>query len=188
MIPSNFKLLFSRNQISEQVRRVGAEIGAWGQQVWQQSHTDILAIPVLRGGLFVFSDIVREISCSVEIAPARCWAYEADRDGIQKPRVKVDIERVPARGRSVLLLDDICDSGRTLRELSCALRDLGANEVRSAVIVQRLVPDQVFTPDWVGFSHAGPEWFVGYGMDNSNRWSNLPDIYVIGQSSIGHVA
>src|SRR5687768_15311755 len=108
MTPSNFKLLYSREEIGKAVERVGTEIDAWARATWDDSHTDILAIPILRGGLFFFSDLVREIQHSVEIAPARTWAYEDTENNVQRSQVRVNIESVPAKGRNVLLVDDIC--------------------------------------------------------------------------------
>ena len=66
-----------------------------------------------------------------------------------------------------------------MRALSKLLVELGAREVKTAVLIRRVIENPIFMPDWIGFNHKGPEWFVGYGMDDSNRFSNLSDIYVI---------
>lgn len=181
MVPANFQTLYSAHEIARAVAAMGQEVSQWAEEVWRSSHTDILAIPVLRGGIFFFADLVRQVRSSVEVAPARTWAYEPSQNAVQRASVKVNIESVPARGRAVLLIDDICDSGRTLATLSSALREAGATEVRSAVLVWRKTAEQEFSPDWAAFSYPGTEWLVGYGMEDSNRWSNLPDIYVIRQ-------
>lgn len=180
-VPSHFKLLYSAERIAEAVERLGAGINEWAHKVWDESHTDLLVIPVLRGGIFFFSDIVRTLSCSVEIAPARTWAYDPEAGNAQRGSVSVNIEGVPAKGRSVLVVDDICDSGKSLLSLTQSLRTAGAREVRSAVLLHREVPGSVFTPEWVGFKYRGSEWFVGYGMDDGDRYRNLPSIYIIQQ-------
>jgi hypoxanthine phosphoribosyltransferase len=181
MVPHNFKELYSREMIAKAIGRMGGEIDVWAERVWQESHTDLLVIPVLRGGIFVFADLVRTLSASVEIAPARTWAYDPEAGNAQLNSVSVNIEGVPAKGRSVLVVDDICDSGRSLVSITKSLHDAGAREVKSAVLIHRQVPESVFTPDWVGFSYTGKEWFVGYGMDDGDRWRNLPAIYIIQQ-------
>jgi hypoxanthine phosphoribosyltransferase len=178
-LPAALQPQYSADAIAEQVARIGTEISAWAKEVWQHSHTDILAIPVLRGGIFFFADLVRNIEHSVEIAPARTWAYE--KIATQRTEVEVNIQHVPAKGRAVLLVDDICDSGRTLQVLRQSLLDAGARVVRSTVLIKRILAEKTFEPDWVGFSYQGPEWMVGYGMDNDDRWRNLPSIYVIRQ-------
>lgn len=182
-IPTNFKLLYSEDRIAEAVQRLGAGINEWASRVWTESHTDLIVIPVLRGGIFFFADLVRELACSIEIAPARTWAYDPDAGNAARGSVQVNIDGVPAKGRSVLVVDDICDSGRSLAELTQRLRGAGAREVKSAALIHREVAGSVFTPDWVGFQYRGSEWFVGYGMDDGDRWRNLPSIYIIQQSS-----
>jgi hypoxanthine phosphoribosyltransferase len=186
MIPAHLKPLFDAPRIEARVKELGGDITVWANKVWEQSHTDVLAIPVLRGGIFFFADLVRQISASVEIAPARTWAYEQQiAEGKDKPEmlssVGVDIGSVPAKGRAVLIVDDICDSGRSLAQLSKALLASGAREVRTAVLVRRELPEQHYSPDWTGFTFPGTEWLVGYGMDDSERWRNLPGVYIITQ-------
>ncbi len=182
MIPSNFKLQYTPQQIESQVKRLGEDISAWANAVWQDSHTDLVTIPVLRGGIFFFADLVRQIQSSVEIAPVRTWVYESGDNNVQRTEARVSMEDVHVRGRSVLLVDDICDSGKTLKLLTKAFYDAGALKVRSAVLIKRVLEEETFNPEWAAFEYKGPEWMVGYGMEDCNRWRNLPSIYIIQQS------
>lgn len=180
-IPDNFRLIYSQEQIEAAVARLGSEITTWATEVWEDSHTDILTIPILRGGIFFFADLVREIGTSVEIEAARSWAYEAGVNAVQRKEVKLNLDTVPAKGRAILLVDDICDSGNTLAALTKAFNDAGAREVRSAVLIQRKLADAAAEPTWAGFIYEGSEWFVGYGMEDRDRWRNLPSIHIIQQ-------
>jgi hypoxanthine phosphoribosyltransferase len=141
----------------------------------------VVAIPVLRGGLFFFADLAREISSSIEIAPVRTSAYDSLNRQTGEVNVEDFADPLQIKGRVVLLVDDVCDSGRTLEQLEKALVSRGAREVRTIVMLRRLLPRPTFVPCWVGLEYEGPEWFVGYGMDDSERYRNLPDIYVIGK-------
>jgi hypoxanthine phosphoribosyltransferase len=179
MIPNNFHLLYSKEDIAEQVSRLGKLISQWAQETWEESHTDIIAVPVLRGGIFFFADLVREIETSVEITPVRTWAYEVGQNAVQRDTIGMNLEGLAAKDRKVLLVDDICDSGKTLASLSDTLLSHGATEVRTAALIKRDVESCQFDPNWVGFEYKGPEWFVGYGMEDSERWRNLSDIYII---------
>jgi len=175
-IPANFSLAFSAEEIASRVHGLADEITSWCQGVWRDSHTDVLAIPVLRGGIFFFADLVRQIDASIEIAPVKTEAYgenEAQKD------VTVYAEKLAVKGRVVLVVDDVCDSGRTLEALEKALLARGAREVRTVVLIRRLLDHPTFVPCWVGLKYSGPEWFVGYGMDDNERWRNLPSVYVI---------
>lgn len=178
-IPNYFHKIYSHDSIQMRSRELGAQINEWAHEVWKGTQKDVLAIPVLRGGIFFFADLVRAVPSSMEIVPAQSWGYAVGINGEQESSVSVQVEQVPADGRAILLIDDICDSGRTLQALTAALKEKGAHEVRSAVLIHRMLDDQKFTPDWIGFAYEGPEWFVGYGMEDAERWRNLPDIYTI---------
>jgi len=180
-IPANFKPQFSPEEIAKRVQEVGAEIDAWCASVWTDSRTDVVAIPVLRGGIFFFADLLRQINSSIEIAPVRAEAYDPATNSAKEGNVQVYVDTLPVKGRVVLVVDDVCDSGRTLEELERALLARGAREVRTVVMVRRLLPRPTFVPCWVGFEYQGDEWFVGYGMDDNEHWRNLPGIYTIGR-------
>ena len=83
------------------------------------------------------------------------------------------------RGRTLLVLDDILDGGQTLRAISDRLLALGAKQVRSAVLVEKILPRaKPIAADFVGLRI--PDRFVfGCGMDAKGYWRNLPEIRAI---------
>ncbi len=180
MVPAHYKLLYSSVEISARVKSLAAPISSWAASVGMKTGQDILTIPLLRGGLFFYADLVREFSSSVELSPVRASAYLGKGGNTSAHQVKVSLEETSLKDRSVLLVDDICDSGRTLETINSQIKERGAAEVRSAVLVKREI-DGAFEPDWIGFRYTGEEWFVGYGMDDRERYRNLRSIYVIGQ-------
>ncbi len=182
-IPANFKLQYSKDEIASRIKELGAEVDAWCQSVWADSRTDVVAIPVLRGGIFFFADLVRELRSSIEIAPVRTSSYDSQNKQTKEITVEDFADPLQIKGRVVLVVDDVCDSGRTLEQLEKALLARGAREVRTIVLLRRLLPRPTFVPCWVGLQYSGLEWFVGYGMDDSERWRNLPDIYTIGSNA-----
>lgn len=152
-------------------------MAVWCQQV--SVREDVLVIPVMRGGIYFFADLTRAIDLSIEVAPGRARAYDDGKNASARKELSINLDGVSVAGRNVLLVDDICDSGRTLEKLVAYLYSQGADSVKSAVLIHRKTPDNVFTPDWIGFTYSGPEWFVGYGMDDKGRFSNLPEIFTI---------
>ena len=180
-IPAYLKLLYSSSDITSRVAELGAEIGRWAESVYEKSGKDVLAIPVLRGGIFFFSDLVRHIPASVDVGPVRSSSYLIHEAASSE--VKIHLDGVVTQGRSVILMDDVCDSGKTLASLSQQLLALGATEVRSAVLVKRVFEYETFEPDYVGYRYSGKEWFVGYGMDDQGRWRNLSSIYIVEKKS-----
>jgi hypoxanthine phosphoribosyltransferase len=179
VLPEFLELQYSRSSISERVQEMGQQLNEWCAQVSADGRGDVIGVPVLRGGIFFFADLVRSISHSIDIAPVRTWGYVAGAIGQQVEELKLHLYDLNPKGRAVLLIDDLCDSGRTMQTLSQTLIEMGAAEVRSAVLIKRLGVDGGFDPDYVGFNYSGAEWFVGYGMDLEDRWRNLPDVYVV---------
>lgn len=178
-IPEQFSEVYPAATIQERIASMASEIGEWCQGVWLDSHTDVLVLPVLRGGIFFFADLAKRIDTSIEIAPIRAQSYESGKNGVPKGEVSIELGKLAVKGRVVLIVDDVCDSGKTLEALEKQLLEMGAREVRSVVLVRRLLDTPSFVPCWVGFQYEGPEWFVGFGMDDNERWRNLPSIYVV---------
>jgi hypoxanthine phosphoribosyltransferase len=180
-IPAHFKLVYSAAEIADACRKLGQAITPWAETVSASSGQDLIAVPILRGGLFFFADLVRAIQTSVEVAPLQTSFYEEGQNNILRSdggSLPVSVSHF--HNRSVLLVDDICDSGQTLSALRPHLLSAGAREVRAAVLVRRLPSALLsFQPEWTGFDYHGSEWFVGYGMEDSGRWRNLPDVYAI---------
>lgn len=176
-VPETFKLLFPPEVIATRVGELGQDISRWCRCVRDETGKDVVAIPVLRGAIYFFSDLTRAIDTSVEVAPIRAFAYDNAAIGVHNSAVSIVADGVDVRGRVVLIIDDVCDSGRTLEELERAMLERGAREVRSVVFVRRLLSVPSFVPCWVGYEYSGKEWFVGYGLEAQERWRNLPGVY-----------
>lgn len=175
-LPKNFELAYSREQILEKIKQLGESISQWAELAQKNTNQPVLAICVLRGSIFFFSDLLLNISCQIEPAFCRTWGYSTNTNTREKG-VRVSIDDVYAAGRAVLIVDDICDSGSTLLTLNNMLSELGATEVKSVVTILREVDSIIYNPNWAAFVDPSKEWFVGYGMDYNDQYRNLPDIY-----------
>ena len=114
-------------------------------------------------------------------------SYSSD-DNTQSSEFRLVVEPAEMKDRHVLLVDDICDSGQTLKKLHAHALATGAKEVRTAVMIHRNHEDSAYTPDYIGFEYTGSEWFAGYGMEDKNHNSNFPEIYIIeGESKEDHI-
>ncbi len=178
MIPENFKKLYSREQIEKQINVLSKDIDKWITS-GEENERDVLAIPVMRGGLYFFADLSRAVKNSLECNPIQSWAYQGEENTAIPSGVTLKLNDLPVGGRRILIIDDICDSGKTLNAIQKSFLDRGAKEVVAAVLIQRGDAEPTIQPKWVGFHYEGPEWFVGYGMDDGGRWRNLPEIYII---------
>lgn len=104
------------------------------------------------------------LSHSVEPGFCRAWSYAKGSNGHPEDTVRIDWQGLEVRDRHVVLIDNICDSGRTLATASAQLNSWGARKVRSTVIVHRQREDSHHTPTLTGFVYPRVEWLVGYGL------------------------
>ena len=174
--PPKARLAFSAEQISARVSELAAELRPWLEQ--HAAHgLPIVAAPILRGGIFFYVDLVRALAAPHLMGYIRARAYEAHS---ARSEVKIDLAGLEGfEGRAVLLVDEICDSGRTLAAAVEAIKSAGASEVKTTTLLRRIVDRPVYNPDHVGFEVDGDSWFVGYGMQRDGIFRNLPEIYAL---------
>ncbi len=179
-VPDHFRLLYSQEAIAQRVAALAAELYPWVKASRETSGQQVLAVCVLRGGVFFFADLLKAIPETVEPSFCRCASYDSAINQATAD-FRMLVEPGEVRGRNVLLIDDICDSGRTLARLQAYAVGRGAVSVKTAVLIHRQWEESVFTPDHLGFEYAGKEWLVGYGMEDRNHRANYPDVYVLAQ-------
>ena len=140
--------------------------------------SELTAIVIMNGGLFFAADLLRQIEVPVYVdsLAAGSYLHHASTGQLNmRGGMKLDM-----KGRHVLLIDDILDTGFTLAELQRKLLDAGAASCRTCVLIDKAIPPErkKAKADWYGF-RAPPEFIVGYGMDSDEHYRNLPDICIL---------
>lgn len=144
---------------------------------YQEKELTVLA--VLNGSLFFAADLLRLIPLSLKLETLSVASYHGGTE--TSGEVSFNQERLPdLKGRHVLIIDDILDTGLTLHAIrERLLGEAGAASVRICVLLrknrERLRP---IDADYVGFE-IGNEFVVGYGLDYDGRYRNLPFIGVL---------
>ena len=162
------KILFTREQIDERVKQLGEQLTR------DYAGKDPLFLCVLRGAVVFFSDLMRTVECPLSIDFIRTQSYNGTESS---GTVEVDLMNVgDISGRDVVIVEDICDSGRSLVEINKAL---GAKQPKSLKTVclldkpsRRVVE---FEPDYTGFV-IDDLFVIGSGFDCDSRFRNLPYI------------
>ena len=164
--------LYSRAQIDKRVAEMGAQISA------DFAGSDLIALCVLKGAVFFLADLVRSIDLDVHLDFIQVSSY-----GNQKySSGVVTILKEPQldmHGRNVLIVEDIIDSGLSMREVFNYIESRGAARVKTATFLDKPKARKVpFTPDYVGFP-IEPQFVVGYGLDFAEKYRNIPEIQVL---------
>jgi hypoxanthine phosphoribosyltransferase len=161
--------LYSQEAIAERVAAIAAEIAA--------SKPDrLLVIVVLKGGFVFAADLVRELArldVRLEVEFISLSSYGKGLKSSGEVRIYSDIGCEVA-GRDVLIVDDVLDSGLTVKFARDLMVSRGARRVAVAAIVDKPQGrDTKIHTDYVGFTC--PDYFVvGYGMDAGHAYRELP--------------
>jgi len=138
---------------------------------------DLVAIGVLKGAVLFYSDLVQQLTVPVLVDFFQTASYGASTSA-GEIRIKRDID-LAIRGRDVLLVEDIVDTGWTLRTILDLFRFRGARSVKLCALLDKHEARETEVPiDYCGFQ-IGKEFVVGFGLDYAERYRNLPYIGVI---------
>ena len=139
---------------------------------------ELTIVPILTGAMIFCADLIRHIPMAMKIGLLAVTSYPGRSVRTQGSRVIGEMLG-DLRGRHVLLVDDILDSGGTVRLVAGMLRESGAAGVRTCVLLRKDRPSAREVPvDYVGFE-IPDEFVVGYGLDFDNYYRNLPDIVTL---------
>ncbi|MGI6680849.1 MAG: phosphoribosyltransferase [Bdellovibrionota bacterium] len=174
MIPTDFKLKYDKNCIDDAISNVADKMNKFFNKK-DFKNDDIVALTILKGAMFFSIDLMKKLAFNFSVDFLKASSYHSNK---QSTEILIDAKNVFVKDKTVILLDDICDTGITLYELSNILKNYGAKEVYSAVLLKRLGTTSKYKPNWVGFVDKSKDWFVGYGMDDAQKWRQLPEIYV----------
>lgn len=137
----------------------------------------LIAICVLKGATFFYTDLVRQLKVPVLVDFFQTSSYGASTSA-GEIRIKRDIE-VSIRGRDVLLVEDILDTGWTLKTILELFRFRGAKSVKLCALLDKHEAREVEVQlDYRGFK-IGRDFVVGYGLDYAERHRNLPYVGVV---------
>jgi len=136
----------------------------------------LIAIGVLKGSVFFMVDLLKRVNVPVTIDFFQTSSYgQGTVPG--EVRIKKDVD-LPLRGRDVLLIEDIVDTGHTLRTILALLRFRGARSVRLCALLDKKEAREAEVPiDYCGFEIENV-FVVGYGLDVAERFRNLPYVGV----------
>jgi len=138
--------------------------------------TDKLVVVGLLRGSFVFiADLVREIDLPVEVDFIEASSYGDSTESSREVRILKDL-RGEIHDRDVLVVEDIVDTGYTLRHVVGLLKAKGPSRLRTIALLDKPTRREVdIKADWIGFQ-IPDEFVVGYGIDFAQRNRNLPYI------------
>ena len=158
-----------QERVSEMARQIAVDF---------RERRPITIVGVLTGSLIFLADLVRRLDLPLRIGLIQASSYRGTATTAGPLYVQPDLQP-DVRGRHVLLLDDILDTGRTLAHVKRHLEAVGALSVRVGVLVRKIGRQQVpLEPDYCGFDIPNA-FVVGYGLDYNDEYRHLPYIGIL---------
>ena len=170
--------LISREQIADAVERLAREIEAGypGEMP--------LAVAILKGSFMFLADLVRAMHRPVEMDFLRLSSYGDTTSSSGKVRLRMGATS-PIKGRDMLIVEDIVDTGLTTSYAGRYLRRKGASSVRLCTLLDKPSRRQVpMSIDYLGFTVPN-RFVVGYGLDFDEKYRSLADIYTLAGGNNG---
>ena len=163
------EILFTRREIEEAVARIAREIDR------DYRDTRPLLIGLLQGSFVFLADLIRQLEIAVEVDFVRLSSYGSGMESSGAVREVHGLEK-EITGRDVLIVEDIVDTGITLRRFINILRRRNPASVRLCALIDKTARREAdVVLDYTGFQ-VDDEFVVGYGIDCNERYRNLPDI------------
>lgn len=172
MHPDLERVVLTEDEIQRRIAELGAEISEhYGDE-------SVLLVAVLRGAALFLADLARTMTCPVELDFMAVSSYGSSTKSSGVVRILKDLDEL-IDGRNVLVVEDILDTGLTLKYL---LKNLASRNPKSLEVVTLLAkPGKQRVPircKYTGFD-IPDEFVVGYGLDYAERYRNLPYVGVL---------
>ncbi|CDD16621.1 hypoxanthine phosphoribosyltransferase [Clostridium sp. CAG:798] len=163
------KVLISKEQIENRVKELAKQIRK------DYKEKTITAICLLKGSLFFTADLTREIGGKIYLEFMQLSSYEGENT-TGTIKLKKDIDFSEIKGKDVLIIEDIVDTGITLNYTLEHIKKAGANSVKVCTLLNKPSRRKIKVPiDYVGFEIEN-KFVLGYGMDYDQLYRNLPYI------------
>lgn len=172
MDDKNFTKYLNRHEIDAAVQSLANRINA------DYEGKQLVMVGVLKGAIIFMADLIRQLKVETEVEFVRLSSYGKARTSSGTVTILKDIS-CDIRGKHVLIVEEIIDSGRTLKFLFERLKTSGAASVEIVTLLDKASKRVVDVPvKYVG-RPIDDQFLIGYGLDLEEKCRNLPDVYYL---------
>jgi hypoxanthine phosphoribosyltransferase len=168
------RVLFADRELAARVSEMAVEIAA----CYNEPDPGLTIVPILSGSIIFLADLMRQLPMKMKLSLITVSSYRGKSREPGGLELRMDDE-TSVEGRHVLVVDDILDTGRTIRLVQARLREKHPRSLRTAVLLRKpsKAPADV-SADFVGFE-IPDEFVVGYGLDYDGHYRNYPHLAVL---------
>ena len=184
------RVLLTRLEIAQSVIRLATEldqdyrdlVASDNPSKSSNSKPELLVVGVLRGAFMFVADLVRSMNISLAVDFLRVDTYGAGTVSSKEPRL-VQAPQLPIKGKHIVIVEDIVDTGITTNFVRNYFIEKGAASIKLCTLLskpsRRVVEVDI---DYLGFT-IEDVFVVGYGLDYAQQYRNLPDVCILEPSS-----
>ena len=167
------KILVSEEEIKGIVSRLGQEINR------DYADKNLVIVCVLKGSVMFAIDLAKELNVVCEMEFVRTYSYGNGTESTGQVQMLVDFDRPDMAECDLLIIEDIVDSGNTLKRLVEHFKAKGAKSVKTCTLLDKPARRKVdFQPDYVG-TEIPDEFVFGYGLDLFEKYRDVPYVAVV---------
>ena len=159
------KVLYTKEQLAQKVQEMGRQI------TQDYRGKNLLTVGILRGATVFYADLVRAIDLPLHMNFMAVSSYGMSAQSSGAVRINYDLEE-DVTGKDVLIVEDIIDTGLTMKYLYENLIARNPVSVKTCCLLDKPKRKVEFTCDYTGF-HVPDEFIVGYGIDYAEKYRNL---------------
>ncbi len=168
------EILFPRDVIARRVQEIASQISD------DYNGRELIVIGILKGAFIFMADLIRALSIPCKVDFVRVASYGAGSESSGKAVLTKDIE-TSIKGRDILIVEDIIDTGVTLTYLVNWLKERNPQSLKVCAFLDKRKRRKIsFEADYVGFT-IDDGFVVGYGLDFNEQARFLPEVYIIKQ-------
>ncbi len=166
------KILITGEEISKRVKEIAAQITK------DYEGEEVLVVGILRGAVVFYSELVKEIDLDLRFDFMSVSSYGDGTVSSGEVKIVKDISQ-PIAGLNVIIVEDIIDTGNTLKNLKKLLLTRNPKSLKICSLLDKPSRRKVeLEGDYVGFT-VPDEFVVGYGLDYQEKYRNIPDVGVL---------
>jgi hypoxanthine phosphoribosyltransferase len=166
------EILIPRDKIQGRVKELADQICS------DYKGKEPVLIGVLNGVVFFIADLARQMTIPTKMDFVRAASYGSGMASSGTVRLTKDVE-IPIRGKPVILVDDIVDTGLTLAHIVKILERKDPESIRICALIDKLERRNIaVNVDYCGFQ-VEEGFIVGYGLDHDEKYRHLSDIYIL---------
>ncbi|MBR2461477.1 MAG: hypoxanthine phosphoribosyltransferase [Clostridia bacterium] len=173
-------VLIDEAELREIVSRLAAQIDS----DYSGEDKNPILVGVLKGSVTFMTDLMRAMKCPAQIDFMRVSSYGNSTVASGNVNIILDLNRPNLPNEDIIVVEDIVDSGRTLKYLVSYLLNKGARSVRTVTLLDKPERREVdFTPEYIG-KEIPNAFVIGYGLDYAEKYRTLPYVGVIRSDKI----